>query len=221
MDLINLPLPPAWQWGAAALLAPLLGWAALTAPWQRFQASEPVHVWYGTIFCLALLWSIKASIGFGFTFHLLGVSLFTLLAGPQLALLGAALDVAIVTALRDGLWPNYALNTLLIDALPVLVTAAVLRFAERRLPPNFFVYIFAVAFLGSALAMLAVGVSASAVVVLGGGQPGAVVFDEYLPYFIYLGFGEATITGMLMTLLVVYRPAWVATFDDARYLRER
>jgi uncharacterized membrane protein len=36
-----------------------------------------------------------------------------------------------------------------------------------------------------------------------------------------LAFGEATLTGMLMTLFVVYKPAWVGTFDDARYLRRR
>ena len=31
----------------------------------------------------------------------------------------------------------------------------------------------------------------------------------------------ATASGMVMTLLVVYRPRWVATFDDARYLRNK
>jgi uncharacterized membrane protein len=36
-----------------------------------------------------------------------------------------------------------------------------------------------------------------------------------------LGVGVATLTGMLITLLVVYRPSWVATFDDRRYLRDK
>ena len=47
------------------------------------------------------------------------------------------------------------------------------------------------------------------------------VFGEYLPYLLYLAFGEATLTGMLLTLAVAYRPQWVATFDDARYLDGR
>jgi uncharacterized membrane protein len=34
----------------------------------------------------------------------------------------------------------------------------------------------------------------------------------------YLGLGEAMLTGMLVTLAVVYRPQWVATFDDERYI---
>ena len=219
MDLINIPFPGLWQWASWALLVPPLAWAAWTAPWRDVARGKTAHVLFGGVLGLALLWTLKATIGSGFTFHLLGVSLLTLLAGPQLALVGAALAVAIVTALRDGLWANYALNALAMGVIPVLVTMAALRVAERRLPPNFFVYIFVVAFFGSGLAMFVAGVVASAAVVVGGGQPAAVVFEEYLPFFIYLAFGEATVTGMLVTLLVVYRPAWVSTFDDARYLR--
>jgi uncharacterized membrane protein len=29
------------------------------------------------------------------------------------------------------------------------------------------------------------------------------------------------LTGMILTLLVVYRPEWVTTFDDRRYLTDR
>jgi uncharacterized membrane protein len=221
MDLINLPLPAAWQWSAFGLLAPLLGWAASTAPWGRFRASEPVHLWFGTIFCLTLLWGIKASMPSGASFHLLGVSIFTLLAGPQLALIGSALAVAIATAWRDGWWTNAALNTLIMGAVPVFVTAGALRVAERWLPANFFVYVFVVAFFGSGVAMVGAGLFGAAVAILGGGQPANVVVDAYLPYLIALGFGEAMVSGMLTTLLVVYRPAWVTTFDDARYLRGR
>jgi uncharacterized membrane protein len=36
-----------------------------------------------------------------------------------------------------------------------------------------------------------------------------------------MGFGEAFLTGMLVTILVVYRRDWVATFDDARWLAPR
>ena len=33
--------------------------------------------------------------------------------------------------------------------------------------------------------------------------------------------GEAFLTGGAMALIVVYRPHWCSTFDDARYLRPR
>jgi uncharacterized membrane protein len=221
MDVVNVVFPAAWQAGAFVLVAPVLVWAALTAPWRRFDASQPAHVWYGTIFGVIVLWGIKASIPSGLTFHLLGVPLLTLLAGPQLALIGTALVVVIVTALRDGWWANWGLNVLALGAVPVLVTAGVLRAAEHWLPPNFFVYIFVGAFFGPGVAMFAAGLSTAAAAAASGALAPTLVFDQYLPYLLYLGFAEATITGMLATLLVVYRPEWVTTFDDFRYLRSR
>ena len=218
MDPLSVAFPPLWQWGAFVLLVPALGWALVTAPWRRFDSSELVHVWYGAILSTCLLWSIRASVGETFSFHLLGVSLMSLLFGARLALLGVAAVVVVASALRDGLWANYALGVLVMGAVPVAITMSVLRAAERYLPPNLFVYFFVVAFFGSGLAMAGSGLVASVALVLGAGQPNA-LFDEYLPYLLYLAFGEATVTGMLMTLIVVYRPSWVATFDDARYLQ--
>jgi uncharacterized membrane protein len=112
MDLISVAFPLAWQWGAFALLLPLLAWALVTAPWRRFDSSESVHVWYGAIFAMCVLWSIKASVGATFTFHLLGASVASLLCVARLALLAVAVVVAVTTLLREGLWANYALSIL-------------------------------------------------------------------------------------------------------------
>ena len=106
-------------------------------------------------------------------------------------------------------------------ALPVAVVLAALRAGERFLPPNFFVYSLFAAFLGSALAFGTAGIAGAAVLVAGAGESAELVFGEYVPYLPYLASGEATLTGMLVTLAVVYRPQWVATFDDHRYLRDR
>ncbi len=34
-------------------------------------------------------------------------------------------------------------------------------------------------------------------------------------------FPEAWISGAVIVVLIALRPQWVATFDDARYLRQR
>ena len=217
MDLISVAFPPAWQWAPFALLLPLLAWALATAPWRRFDSSESVHVWYGSMVAMTLLWSIKASVGATFTFHLLGASVLALLVGTRLALPAVAVVVAIVTALRDGLWANYAISVLIMGAVPVAITSVTLKLVERFLPPNLFIYFFAVAFLGSGLAMLGSALIAWLAIILAVRAQSAI--DDSLLYLVYLAFGEATISGMLMTLLVVYRPSWVATFDDSRYLQ--
>lgn len=221
MDLMAVAFPMSWLAVAWALAAPILLAAARVAPWRRFGTSEPVHVWYGTIFCMIVLWSIQATVGEGFTFHLLGVAATTLLVGAPLALLGAAIAVVAQIAIRDALWSNAALAWLTMAATPVAVTWIVWRFSEKVLPPNFFVYVFVVTFFGAAGSLVAAGMAGAIALAAGAGRPYDLVFGEYVPYLLYLAFGEATLTGMVLTLAVVYRPQWVATFDDARYLEGR
>ena len=221
MDLTAVSFPVGWTVAGWMAALPLVTLAVRRAPWNRFGASEPVHVWYGTIFCVTVLWNVQATVGEGFRFHLLGVAAFTLLAGPALALVGGAVAMVLQIAVRDGLWANAGLAFVTMVALPVATTWLVLRFAERRLPPNFFIYVFVVAFFGAGLSLAAAGVAGATALTWGAGRAADLVFGEYVPYLIYLAFGEATVTGMALTLAVVYRPQWVATFDDARYITGR
>ena len=43
--------------------------------------------------------------------------------------------------------------------------------------------------------------------------------QEYLPYYYLMSFAEAFVTCGLITLFVVYRPHWVYSFRDERYLK--
>jgi uncharacterized membrane protein len=102
--------------------------------------------------------------------------------------------------------------------VPVATSWAMLRLAQRFLPSHLFVYIFVNGFFGAAAAVMALG-GAAVVLLFGAGVYGAeYLLSEYLPYFLLLAFSEAWISGMAITLMVVYRPEWVSTFDDARYL---
>lgn len=221
VDLTRVELPVAWAAIGWIVAAPVLALALLRAPWSRFADGEQVHVWYGTLFALILLWSIQATVGEGFTFHLLGIAALTLIAGPALALVGSAAVVLVLMLVQGGAWASGPLAWGTMAALPVAVTWATLRLAERRLPPNFFVYVFVVAFFGAALSLIAAGLAGALVLTLGAGRPAELVFGDYVPYLVYLAFGEATLNGMALTLLVVYRPQWVATFDDRRYIKGR
>ena len=218
MDLTAVTFPPGLIVAGWIAAVPIVMGAMLVAPWKRFRESEPVHVWYGTIFCVVVLWSMQATVGEGFTFHLLGIAAFTLLAGPALALIGGAVAMGVLIVVRGGSWINAGLAYATMVALPVATTWLVLRFALHRLPPNFFIYVFVAAFFGAALSFAAAGIAGAIALTAGAGVAADLVFGEYVPYLVYLAFGEATLTGMALTLAVVYRPAWVSTFDDARYL---
>ncbi|MFO1316445.1 MAG: energy-coupling factor ABC transporter permease [Burkholderiales bacterium] len=221
MDVAAVTLSPAWFAGSALAALGILAYAVRRAPWRRFASSEAVHVWYGTIFALVVLWSVRATIGQVVVIHLLGTAGFALAAGGPLALVGGAL-VAAVSALVHGTpVADVPLVFLLSVALPAGVALALLRATQRFLPPNFFVYAFAGGFLGPALGFGVAGVASATVLVLTGAGEADVVFGEYVPILLYLAFAEGTLSGMVVTLLVVYRPQWVATFDDARYLHRR
>jgi len=91
----------------------------------------------------------------------------------------------------------------------------------RLLPRHFFVYIFINGFFGSALTVFGVGLAATLMLVIAGAYEWDYLATEYLPYFLLLGFSEAWLSGMLITLFVIYRPNWVATFDDSSYLANK
>lgn len=212
-------LPAAWYLAAHVLVAALAAWIVRTAPWRRLVDGAFSHVWLGSCVALLVLWTIRPAALAGFDFHLLGATIVTLMFGPQLAIAGMALVMAGLVALGRADLHALSVNVLVLGALPALVSHAVFRCSDRHLPRNIFVYLFVPAFFGAALAMEITGVTATGLRAIFGTTAEAMLATEFLPYCFLLSFAEATLTGMLVTLMVVYRPAWVGTFDDARYLQ--
>jgi uncharacterized membrane protein len=220
MDLSDLPLPVAWRLAGWALALPMLAAAAWRGDWSRGGENEPVHVFLGTLAALVALWSLRATAA-DVAFHLLGTAGLALATGLPRALVGGAVVVAATTLLRDAPWANAALVWLTLVALPAMVVTLVLKATHRWLPPNFFVYVFGAAFAGSAVALAAGGLAGATLALAAGGRPAEAGVGDIAPVLLSLAFGEGTLTGMLVTLAVVYRPQWVATFDDRRYLGRR
>ena len=222
---MNFPdalFPQAWALGAWFPLVITWLWCLRTAPWRRLADSGQLNVWLGTIVLLVLAWSMKAGVKPGLNLHLLGATMFTLMFGRQLAVIGLSLVLAGVTLNgellgREG-WLAYGLNALVLAVFPVLLADAIRRGVLRWLPGNFFVYVFVTAFFGAAATVMATGLLASALLWLAAVYPAPTLLDDYLPYYFLLGFAEAWLNGALITLMVVYLPHWVGSFDDRRYL---
>lgn len=221
---MNFPdglLPSSWQWFAHLLFFGVLAWSVRSAPWRRLRDNEQLHLFLGLCVALMLVWSIKTGIKPGLNFHLLGATVFALMFGPWLAIVGLGVVLLGVTFYGPGGLESLSVNGLLMDVLPVAVSYAIYRLADSRLPNHFFVYIFINAFVGAALAMALTGLSATGLLVFAGVYKSDYLISNYLPYFLLMGWSEALLSGMMMTLVVVYRPQWVSTFDDARYIRNK
>lgn len=206
-----------WGWAAWAVWFLLFALAVLKAPWRCLKDSEHLNLWLGMIVLLTLIWSIKAGVKPGLSLHLLGATVFTLCFGRQLAFIGLSLVLAGITLNGAAGYFAYATNALLLAGFPVAVSHLVCRLVAQRLPKHFFVFIFANGFFGAALTVIAVGLASTILMGLQGIYEFDYLTSEYLPYFLLLGFSEAWLSGMLITLFVVYRPAWVFEFNDSFY----
>ena len=211
-----------WALGAVIPLVAAWLWSIRTAPWQRLADSAQLNVWLGTVVLLILVWSMKAGVKPGLNLHLLGATMFTLMFGRQLAIIGLSVVLAGVTLngeLRGQ--PSllaYGLNAMVLAVFPVLLADLIRRGVERFLPANLFVYIFVAAFFGAAGTVVATGLLASGLLWAADIYPATALVDDYLPYYVLLGFAEAWLNGAMVTLMVVYLPHWVGSFDDRRYL---
>jgi uncharacterized membrane protein len=87
------------------------------------------------------------------------------------------------------------------------------------LPHNFFIYIFVNAFLAGAVAVLLAGLVSAFIQHLADVQPADSIGNNFLLILPMLMFGEGFLNGAVISLVVAYKPRWVATFHDRWYLQ--
>ena len=186
--------------------------------WLTIPQSE-LTCWFGGTVGVLVLWQMKANIQPGLTFHLMGAVALTLIAGPDRARIGIAM--ALGGDILDGHadWWGMGLSWLLVGGLPSTLAWRMLKFAQWRMPHNYFVYIFFNGFAAGAISMWLVGLGTCGLLAAVGVYPTDFLVDEQLPYYFLMGWPEAFTTGITMTLLVVYFPQWVVTFPDPLYLK--
>ncbi|MBP5988319.1 MAG: energy-coupling factor ABC transporter permease [Azonexus sp.] len=218
MNLTDNLLGDGWYWAAWAVWVPLFARSVLRSPWRRLADSTQMNVWLGLVVVLTLVWSLKAGVKPGLDLHLLGATLFTLSFGPHLAFVGLSLVTAGITLNGAAGQFSFAANALMMAGVSVALSQIYYRISAAILPRHFFVYIFVNGFFCAALTIISFGFFATALLALSGAYAWDYLMSEYFPYFLLLGFSEAWLSGMVVTLFVVYRPGWVGTFEDSRYL---
>jgi uncharacterized membrane protein len=213
-------MPGALLWAGNILFLLLLLLAVKIAPWkQLLEQQESQHVFLGAVVILLSVWGIKAGISPGLGFHHLGATLFTLMFGWPLATIGLTITMLASLALQASDWSSLGINSLLSIAIPIIVSYLILKFSQKWLPDNFFIYIFVCAFFGAGVAIAISRLSAIALLSLINAYPNDQLIEESLQYLPLIMFPEAFVTGMLITIFVVYHPDWVSTFDDDRYIK--
>lgn len=217
MNLISANIPGAWTIPLWIVAGVLLFDVLRKLEWGMLGDRFNLNVFLAASVAILGLWLIKTGVKPGLNFHLLGATLLTLMFRARFALLALALIIGANT-LQNGQFNAFPANYLIMAVAPVGVSWLLYRLVDGKLPNHPFVYIFLNAFFTPAIAIMSVGLLSTAFFTLAGAYSLDYLLQEYLPFYFLIAWAEAFATGMLMTLMVVYRPAWVSTFDDARYL---
>lgn len=206
---------------AAAISLLLLTLAVLAAPWARLRDSALRNAWGAGCAALMVIWQMDVVVEGGLSLHLSGAAVLTLIGGPWLAIVGLGI-VSIASAVANGMnaepVQTWALQFVATGGVPVLITWAVACGLRRYAPAHPFVYIFGNGFFGAGLALAGGAAAAGLLTMLVGRLNADGLREAWLPAAGLLAFAEAWLSGMIVTLLVVYRPHWLSSFDARRYL---
>ncbi|MFC7367095.1 energy-coupling factor ABC transporter permease [Vreelandella zhaodongensis] len=198
----------------------VVAWTMSLRPWQLLLNDIALqHRWLAATLAVVLMWQLRAQAVDWLTLHLVFTVLMTLVFKVPLALISnVMINIAMVAVGRNE-WVLLGANVLVTGIVPAIIAGVVWRLVDRRLPDNLMVFLFACGFFGAALATLAGGLSAVLLIIVAGTDPEAVYLaQEYARFLPLLMPSEAFITGMLLSILLVYHPSWVATFNDHRYI---
>ena len=206
---------PAWfDW---AVLMAALGVALLFKPWLPLRHEPLQSPWMGAMVLLPCVWWTQHLLPNGLALHVTGACLLVLMFGWPLAI-WSLMPIAFVAKLIEArTWPEPdALVTHLVwlGVIPATL-ALIMGLAVRRwMPGHLFVYILGRGFVVTALAVTLTGYFA----IFAQHKPDALSTEEWMLANWLLGWGEAISTGMITAIFVAFRPEWMLTYSDARYL---
>lgn len=203
----------------AILLLLAMGFVAYYTPWYRFRYAEFRNVYFGAVVSLIVLWNIDAGAFPGLNFHYLGIMLVVLMFRWQFAIW--LLLLATLSELFTGQisLPVLPMNALLFAVLPVYIANLIYKFVDRKMPDHFFVFIYGAGFFGAGIVALFVVFETSVFLLSMGVYSWHVLVQDYIRYSPMMMFLEAFISGMLVTLLVVFKPDWILTYSDKKYIQ--
>jgi uncharacterized membrane protein len=206
-------------WWLAVLFVGVILGAIRYAPWRRLTDAGQLHVFLGAVVALIILWHMRGQIQPGLSFHLLGVTVITLMFGWSMAIIVASLALLAVCINAGYGWQGYLVSFLTVVLVPITLSQLSLVLVRTYLPKHFFVYVLGNGFFTAWLVGYASGHLAMQLLVYSGAYTMAELSVTVMPFFPLMFFPEALVNGWIITMLVIFYPAWVHSFSDEQYIR--
>ena len=197
-----------------ALVSTAVTIALFFRPWDALRASALRAPWCAALVILPLLWAAQSLLPPDFPAALSGACLLVLMFGWPLAIVTLCAVAAAGAWLGGGDLARALALAAWSGAVPATVALAVGMATRRWLPKHLFVYILARGFLGTAVATV---LAATLRVWLAQGAADG-TGSAFLTAAWLIAWGEAFLTGALTAIFVAFRPQWLLTYSDARYL---
>ncbi|MGV0982049.1 MAG: energy-coupling factor ABC transporter permease [Polynucleobacter sp.] len=184
------------------------------------------NIFISCILLLAFAWNVRAHLPnsnidnlIDLSFHFFGASLLVALFG-----FWSAITLLFIVALIgvfgvSGDLVEASRHYLLVSIIPALIACGVMKVVQRLLPKHLFILILGNGYLAAFISTFATGL-----LIYGLQQFFQITsFGSSDPLGWFLGllvlsFMEGSLSGMLLAILLVYRPQWVSTYQEDRYM---
>ena len=218
MNLSAQLLPSLWygSFNLLLILALLLAWWHLD--WRGLKTDPGLQHRFGfALVLLVCIWSLRAGVTDGLGIHFFMVTALHLVFGWQLAISAVVLVLLGLVWIGAEVWQGVGINGWVSGLVPILCTYGLWWWQQRIRLFNPFAFIFLVAFLGAALSVVASGLLMTLIYWGSNTHSLSILIAEYWLFVPLIALPEATLNGILISGLVVFKPEWVKLFDEQKY----
>lgn len=193
-----------------------LALALALRPWRLLRGAPALATpLLATLAILPWLWALPALHRSPLQLQWSGAVLVLLMFGWPLAVPLLLAVGALAWAIAPMAWTEALSLSVWLGLVPATLALALGAALRRWLPPHPFIYVLGRGFLGAVACLFAARVLGQALgQPLPGVDPGLGLVARWL-----MAWGDAFITGMLTAIFVAFKPQWLLTWSDGRYLR--
>ncbi len=191
-------------------------------PWRMLRGARLLGPALAFLVLLPWVWALPWLHPMPLRLQWSGACLVVLMLGWPLAV-PVLVAVALIAGVLGGVGLTDAAGLSKIVALaawqgilPATLALGLGALMRRFLPDNLFLYVLGRAFIGTGLCMFA----AELLAFLNGKVLPNIDPELSLVALWLESWSDAVVTGMLAAVFVAFRPEWLATFSDQRYLRQ-
>lgn len=198
--------------------------ALLFSPPRAFV--KPPLAWLApaAILFLVAAWNISPSLPgqptgkfYGLIFHFYGASLLTAMFGPAIAL-SILFPVAFLGVYAiQGNYEVASQHYLMVCVLPTLFAYLSIQIIQRFVPKHLFVLILGNGYIAAFISVILSG-TFLLVARLVMGEAGQLDLEGWLLGLIIIAFMEGSLSGMLLAILLIFRPHWVSSYNEEAYM---